>query len=95
MNRCSAGSVVLADASDVAELPAPPTRPPGASLLRLPSAAGGTSVPRLYGRMPARSYAMQAFARTALPGTVMDRIAKGFSDDEIARDRRLDAAAEG
>ena len=43
-----------------------------------------TTVPRLNGRNPADIVAaMQAFQSGQLPSTVMDRIAKGFSDDEI------------
>jgi cytochrome subunit of sulfide dehydrogenase len=43
-----------------------------------------TTVPRLIGRNPADIVtAMQAFKSGQLPATVMDRIAKGFSDDEI------------
>src|SRR5262245_7806104 len=43
-----------------------------------------TTVPRLIGRNPVDLVAtMQAFKAGKLPGTVMDRIAKGFSDDEI------------
>ena len=43
-----------------------------------------TTVPRLNGRNPADvTAAMQAFKSGQLPSTVMDRIAKGFSDDEV------------
>jgi cytochrome c553 len=43
-----------------------------------------TPVPRLAGLAPAAIVAaMQAFRSGARPATVMDRIAKGFSDDEI------------
>ena len=43
-----------------------------------------TSVSRLAGRDPATIVtAMQGFKSGQLPGTVMGRIAKGFSDDEI------------
>jgi cytochrome c553 len=43
-----------------------------------------TTVPRLIGRNPADIVtAMQAFKSGQLPSTVMDRIAKGFSDDEV------------
>jgi sulfide dehydrogenase cytochrome subunit len=43
-----------------------------------------TPVPRLSGKDPAAIVAaMQAFRRGMRPATVMDRIAKGFSDDEI------------
>jgi cytochrome c553 len=43
-----------------------------------------TMVPRLIGRDPATIVtAMEAFRSGQLPSTVMARIAKGFSDDEI------------
>jgi cytochrome c553 len=43
-----------------------------------------TPVPRLAGQDAAAIVAaMQAFRTGARPATVMDRIAKGFSDDEI------------
>jgi cytochrome subunit of sulfide dehydrogenase len=45
----------------------------------------GTPVPRLIGRDPSSVVAaMQEFRSGKRPATVMDRIAKGFSDDEIA-----------
>jgi cytochrome subunit of sulfide dehydrogenase len=49
-------------------------------------ARGGvaTSVPRLNGGNPAQILAaMQDFRSGKRPATVMDRIAKGFSDDEV------------
>jgi len=43
-----------------------------------------TTVPRLIGRNPADiTAAMLAFKSGQTPSTVMDRIAKGFSEDEI------------
>ena len=50
-----------------------------------PAARGvDTTMPRLIGRNPADIVtAMQAFKSGQLPSTVMDRIAKGFSDDEV------------
>ena len=43
-----------------------------------------TVVPRLVGRNPAEIVAaMQGFKSGALPATVMGRIAKGFSEEEI------------
>jgi cytochrome c553 len=48
------------------------------------SAAVTTKVPRLAGRSPAEIVAaMQGYKSGRSPATVMDRIAKGFSDDEI------------
>ncbi len=44
----------------------------------------GTPFTRLVGRNPADIVtAMQEFREGKRPGTVMDRIAKGFTDDEI------------
>ena len=61
--------------------------PPGAascSGCHAASAAVATPVPRLVGRNPADIVAaMQAFRSGARPATVMDRIAKGFTDDEV------------
>ena len=43
-----------------------------------------TTVPRLVGRNPADIVtAMQGFKSGQVPSTVMNRLAKGFSDDEI------------
>jgi cytochrome subunit of sulfide dehydrogenase len=43
-----------------------------------------TSVPRLIGRDPSAIVsAMQGFRSGQVPATVMNRIAKGFTDDEI------------
>ena len=43
-----------------------------------------TTVPRLVGRSPAYIIAaMQGFKSGRLAGTVMDRMAKGYTDDEI------------
>jgi cytochrome subunit of sulfide dehydrogenase len=43
-----------------------------------------TSVPRLIGRNPAElTTALQGFKSGQRPGTVMDRLAKGFTDDEL------------
>ena len=43
-----------------------------------------TTVPRLIGRNPSDIVAaMQAFKSGQTPATVMDRIAKGFSDEEV------------
>jgi sulfide dehydrogenase cytochrome subunit len=62
--------------------------PPGASSCsgcHPASAAVQTPVSRLVGRPAAEIVAaMQAFRTGQLPATVMDRIAKGFSEAEIA-----------
>lgn len=60
--------------------------PPGAAscLGCHPSVAGNGPVPTLAGRKAADIInAMQAFRAGTLKATVMDRIAKGFSDEEI------------
>ncbi len=61
--------------------------PPGAASCTGCHAASvnvDTSVPRLAGQdASALVSAMQAFRGGQRPATVMDRIAKGFSDDEI------------
>jgi len=71
----SAMAAVLADA------------PPGAlscSGCHTNSRGVDTTVPRLVGRdANAIVAAMQAFRSGQIPSTVMDRIAKGFTDDEI------------
>jgi cytochrome c553 len=71
----AAGTAVAADA------------PPGASSCSgcHPATHGvDTTVPRLNGRDAAEvTAAMQAFRAGQRPSTVMDRIAKGFTDDEI------------
>lgn len=47
-------------------------------------AASTSSVPRLYGRNAGEiATAMNGFRDGSLPATVMNRIAKGFSDDEV------------
>jgi sulfide dehydrogenase cytochrome subunit len=67
---------------------APPTPPPGAascSGCHPTSKSVDTPVPRLVGRSPAEiETTMQEFRTGQKPASVMDRIAKGFSDDEIA-----------
>jgi cytochrome subunit of sulfide dehydrogenase len=61
--------------------------PPGAascSGCHAVKAGVDTPVPRLAGQdAAAMGAAMQAYRRGERPATVMDRIAKGFSDDEI------------
>jgi sulfide dehydrogenase cytochrome subunit len=63
---------------------APP--PPGAascSGCHVSGSGVATSVPRLAGRAPGEIVAaMQEFRTGKRPATVMDRIAKGFSDEE-------------
>jgi sulfide dehydrogenase cytochrome subunit len=61
--------------------------PPGASACSgcHPASRGvDSAVPRLIGRDAAQLVsALQAFRSGQRPSTVMDRIAKGFSDDEV------------
>jgi cytochrome c553 len=61
--------------------------PPGAtscSGCHPPTASAETKVPPIRGRNPAEIVsAMEAFRSGERPSTVMGRIAKGFSDDEI------------
>ena len=72
---------------DYAAAAGPADAPPGAlscSGCHPASRTADTTVPRLNGRNPADIVtAMQAFKSGQLPSTVMDRIAKGFSDDEV------------
>jgi cytochrome subunit of sulfide dehydrogenase len=68
-----------------AALPEPP--PPGAAACsgcHAASAKVETPVPRIAGaRADAIVKAMQEFRSGKRPATVMDRIAKGFSDEEV------------
>ncbi|CAN7760128.1 c-type cytochrome [Bradyrhizobium sp. LjRoot220] len=58
--------------------------PPGAAACSGCHGAGALPVSRLYGRDAGEIMtAMTAFRDGSLPGTVMNRIAKGFSDDEL------------
>ncbi|HEY3148014.1 MAG TPA: hypothetical protein VGJ75_16785, partial [Dongiaceae bacterium] len=61
--------------------------PPGAtscSGCHSSKAAAGSSVARMYGRDAGEIMtAMTGFRDGSLPATVMNRIAKGFSDDEL------------
>jgi cytochrome c553 len=65
----------------------PADAPPGAlgcSGCHAPARTADATVAPLTGRNPADIVAaMQAFKSGQLPATVMDRIAKGFSDDEV------------
>ena len=77
----------LAAAFVVAAIARAAEPPPGASSCsgcHAVSAAVNTPVPRILGRQPAEIIAaMQAFRSGERVSTVMGRIAKGFSDDEI------------
>src|SRR5882724_5669351 len=73
--------ITSASAAGVADAPAGATSCSGCH----PAARGvDAAVPQLTGRNPAEIVAaMQAFKSGERPATVMDRIAKGFSEDEI------------
>jgi cytochrome c553 len=60
--------------------------PPGAASCSGCHSSGATapSIPRLYGRDAGDiTTAMAGFRDGSLPATVMNRIAKGFTDDEL------------
>jgi sulfide dehydrogenase cytochrome subunit len=80
----TAGALVLAGA-----LPAPAAdAPPGAtscSGCHSPAATEASVPPRLAGRDPAKTVAaLQEFRNGQRPATIMDRVVKGFSPEEIA-----------
>lgn len=79
------GALALAFVISVPAIAAEP--PAGASSCSGCHAAStkvDTPVPRILGRQPAEIIAaMQAFRSGERPSTVMGRIAKGFSEDEI------------
>jgi cytochrome c553 len=63
---------------------APPAGAAGCSGCHAASAGVASPVPRLAGRDPADIVkAMQEFRAGTRSATVMDRIAKGFTDDEV------------
>jgi len=62
----------------------PPAGASSCSGCHPPSAEVATPIPRIRGRQPAEiTAAMQAFRSGERASTVMGRIAKGFSDDEV------------
>ena len=68
----------------VAAAAEPPAGASSCSGCHAASAEMDTPVPRILGRQPAEIIAaMQAFRSGERSSTVMGRIAKGFSDDEI------------
>ncbi|MDP2412053.1 MAG: cytochrome C [Pseudolabrys sp.] len=81
MSAIALGALVL---SPVAAIAADP--PPGAtscSGCHGSNAAADSPIPKLHGRDAGETLAaMVAFRSGERPATVMDRIAKGFSDDE-------------
>jgi cytochrome subunit of sulfide dehydrogenase len=79
--------IVLALALLPACASAAPLAPPAAAACTLchPKSGGDPVLPQLAGRKAAEIIAaMDAFRSGKRPATVMDRIAKGYSDDEIA-----------
>jgi cytochrome c553 len=78
---------LLVASSGTGALAAAPEPPAGASSCSGCHAAGAkvdTAVPRLSGRSAAEIVTqMQAFKSRQKPSTVMDRIAKGFTDAEV------------
>ena len=87
MARLTLAALLFAAAMPGAQA-ASPTPPPGASSCsgcHATSKSVETLVPRLVGRSPAEiEAAMQEFRTGQKPASVMDRIAKGFSADELA-----------
>jgi cytochrome subunit of sulfide dehydrogenase len=87
MARLILAILLFVSAMPLAEA-APTTPPPGAascSGCHPTSKSVNTLVPRLVGRSAAEiEAAMQEFRTGQKPASVMDRIAKGFSADEIA-----------
>jgi cytochrome subunit of sulfide dehydrogenase len=83
----TAAAAVFASGSVMTALAAGAGPPPGAASCTgcHPASTGVTSpVPRLAGRdQAAIAQAMEDFRSGKRTGTVMDRIAKGFTDDEI------------
>ena len=79
-------SIAVVMASTVPGLAASPAPPGAASCSSCHSNAAATASPitRLYGRNAAETAtAMAGFRDGSVPSTVMGRIAKGFSDDEV------------
>ncbi|MCW5747059.1 MAG: cytochrome C [Alphaproteobacteria bacterium] len=86
--RCTATLALLAFLSPGVVIAADPEATPAGALSCSGCHPSGptidTPVPRLTGRAPAElAAAMRAFRGGARPATVMDRIAKGFTDPEI------------
>jgi cytochrome subunit of sulfide dehydrogenase len=82
---CVAAFIILcASATSASAIDIPPPGAVACSGCHPASKAVETTVTRLAGRNPADIVtAMQEFRGGQRPGTVMDRIARGFSDDEI------------
>jgi cytochrome subunit of sulfide dehydrogenase len=85
--HCAAAAAAYLFACAVAAAGAPAVPPPGAASCTGCHAADAKiemRVPRIAGRPPAEIVAaMEAFRSGQKPATVMDRIAKGFTEAEI------------
>jgi cytochrome c553 len=80
----AAGALALVIIAGAAAAGEPPAGASSCSGCHPASAKVETPVPPIRGRAPADIVtAMQAFRSGERPSTVMGRIAKGFSDDEI------------
>jgi sulfide dehydrogenase cytochrome subunit len=78
------GAMLCAPASAASAIDVPPAGATGCSGCHPMTRWTGSPVTRLTGRNPADIVtAMQEFRAGKRPGTVMDRIANGFTDDEI------------
>ena len=86
-NHCAAAAVAYFFLLSASAAAAPLVPPPGAASCtgcHASSAKVETRVPRIVGRNPAEIIAaMEAFRSGQKPATVMDRIAKGFTEAEI------------
>ena len=89
MLRPALAALLLTSMPLAAAAAGPADAPPGASSCsgcHPVSQAGVSPVPRLIGRNASEIVqAMRAFRTGQAPTTIMDRVAKGFSDDEIAQ----------
>ena len=87
MNGAAKGGLaaaLLLAAAPAAAQQAPPACASACSGCHPPSTAAAPVVPPLNGRAPEDIVtAMLAFRSGQQPATVMDRIAKGFADDEV------------
>ena len=83
--RVSVAMILALSASAAASAADSPPGAAGCSGCHASNPRVETPVPALVGRPAAdTSAAMIAFKSGQRPGTIMDRIAKGFSDEEIA-----------
>jgi cytochrome subunit of sulfide dehydrogenase len=83
MRKAVATLVLLLAATSAAAQPASPAGAAACSGCHPRAGAGGSALQPLAGRAPDEIVAaMRAFRTGERPATVMDRIAKGFSEDE-------------